>query len=153
MADEIFHNWATGATLYATRFQLDGNVFITDGSSDEVWGAGGNDADVYDVTMPEDGVGGHYVGDFDTSANISAGVYRVTVFLQATGVPLNSDISIVQGVMYWDGTAELNQFTLNTQIEDDVIGADGDTLESLSDQLDGLQASQSKVRTVLGPGE
>ena len=107
MSDEIFHNWETGATLYATRFQLDGNVFITDGSSDEIWGAGTNDADDYDVTMPEDGAGGHYVGDFDTSGNISAGIYRVTVFLQAGGSPADTDIPIAQGEMHWDGSAEI----------------------------------------------
>ncbi len=145
MANEIFHNFLTGSTLYSTRFQLDGNVFLTSGASDEVWGAGGNDADNYDVTMTEDGSGGHYVGDFDTSGNIVAGVYRVTIFLQAGGSPADSDLAIAQGELYWDGTAELNSFTLNTQIEDDVIGGDGDTLETLSDQMDVLSAQGSRV--------
>ncbi len=153
MANELVHDWATGATLYAARFQLNGDVFITDGSSDELWGAGVNDADIYDVTMPEKGSSGHYVGDFDTSGNISAGVYRVTVYLQATGVPLDSDIPIARGQGYWDGTAEINIFTLDTSINDDIIGADGDTLESLSDQLDGLTSSPFKSTNVYGPGE
>ncbi len=151
MANEIFHNWPTGATLYFCAFQLDGNVFLSGGASDEVWGTGGRTANNYNETMTEDGVGGHYVGTFDTS--IAAGVYRVTVFLQATGVPLDSDLSIAQGEIYWDGTAELNPFTLNTQIEDDVIGADGDTLETLSDQIDTMQSSQNQVHNVFGPGE
>ena len=123
MADEVFHNHITSSTLYSTRFQLDGDVFLTDGASDETWGKDERDADSYDVTMPEDGLSGHYVGDFDTSANISAGVYRVTVFLQAGGSPADTDIPIAQGVMYWDGTAELNQFTLSDQM--DVLSAQG----------------------------
>ncbi len=143
MANEIFHNYLTGSTLYFCAFQLDGNVFLSGGASDEVWGTGGRNADDYDESMTEDGSGGHYVGTFDTS--IAAGVYRVTVFLQATGVPLDSDSAIAQGEIYWDGTAELNSFTLNTQIEDDVIGGDGDTLESLSDQLDVLSSQGSRV--------
>ncbi len=121
MSNEVFHNWVTSQTLYSTRFQLDGDVFLTSGASDETWGTGGRDADDYDVTMPEDGSSGHYVGDFDTSANIAAGVYRVTVFLQAGGSPADSDISIAQGVMYWDGTAEFNPLTLSGQM--DVLSA------------------------------
>ena len=151
MANEIHHNHPTGATLYFCAFQLDGNVFLSGGASDEVWGTGGRDADDYDEIMTEDGIGGHYVGTFDTS--IAAGVYHVTVFLQDGGSPVDADRPLAQGVMYWDGTAELNQFTLNTQIEDDVIGTDGDTLESLSDQLDGLTSSSFKNTLIFGPGE
>ena len=143
MANEVFHNHITGATLYFCAFQLDGNVFLSGGASDEAWGTDGRDADDYDETMTEDGSGGHYVGTFDTS--IAAGVYRVTVFLQAGANPADTDIPIAQGEIYWDGSAEFNPFTLNTQIEDDVIGADGDTLESLSDQMDVLSAQGSRV--------
>ena len=143
MANEVYHNWETGATLYFCAFQLDGNVFLSGGASDEVWGAGGNDADNYDETMTEDGAGGHYVGTFDTS--IATGVYRVTVFLQDGVSPDDTDIPIGQGEIYWSGTAEFNPFTLNTQIEDDVIGGDGDTFETLSDQMDVLSAQGSRV--------
>ncbi len=155
MAGEIVHDAEPGQTLYAVRWQLGGNVFLTDGASDEVWGAGGNDADDYDVTMTETTVGesGHYIGNFDTGANISAGVYLVAVFIQAGVSSANSDLRDARGQMEWDGTAELNPFTLNMQIEDDVIGAGGDTLESLSVQLDTLQSSQNQVHSDFGPGE
>ncbi len=83
------------------------------------------------------------MGTFDTS--IATGVYRVTVFLQTGGSPVDSDIPIAQGEIYWDGTAELNPFTLNTQIDDEVIGADGDSHEDLSDQMDVLSAQSSRV--------
>ncbi len=151
MANEVFHNFTTGNTLYFCAFQLDGNVFLSGGASDEVWGTGGRDADDYDETMTEDGAGGHYVGTFDTS--IAAGVYRVTVFLQAGGSPVDSDTPLGQGVIYWDGSAEINTRTLDTTINDDVIGTDGDTLESLSDQLDGLTSPQFRKTNVFRPGE
>ena len=40
---------------------------------------------------------------------------------------------------------EIDISTLDTTINDDVIGDDGDTLESLSDQMDALSAQGSRV--------
>lgn len=117
--NELSYDFNTGETLYAGRFQLDGNVFVTNGSSDEVWATAAD----YDVTMTEDGVGGHYVGSFDASANIAAGVYPVAIYLQAGGSPANSDLAIARGVMDWDGTAEFNQLTLSGQM--DTLSAQG----------------------------
>lgn len=153
MANEISHDSITGDTLYACRFQLDGNVFLSDGASDEAWGAGGNDADEYDVTMTEDGAGGHFVGSFDAGANIAAGVYQVAVYLQAGANPADTDSPVARGEMYWDGTAELNSFTLDTQIDDEVIGADGDSHEDLSDQMDTLSTDQNRVVNVYNERE
>ena len=151
MPGEVWHNFPTGETLYFCTFQrADGNVFLSNGESDEVWGTSG-DADFYDMTMTEDGVGGHYVGDFDSS--IAAGVYRVTVFLQAGANPADTDTKLAQGEINWDGSAEINIFTLDTTINDDVIGEDNDTLETLSDQLDGLTSSAFKKTNVYGVGE
>ncbi len=149
MANEISWDIISGITLDAYRFQPNGNVFVTNGSSDEVWAT----ADDYDVTMTEDGVGGHYVGDFDTSAIITAGVYPVVIKIRDGVNPANSDRAVGRGVMYWDGTDELNIFTLDTTINDDVIGADGDTLESLSDQMDLLSSEDSKVLNGYKDGE
>lgn len=143
MANEIWHNYETGKTLYFCAFQLNGDVFLTGGASDEVWGTGGRDADDYDETMTESGSSGHYVGAFDTS--IAAGVYRVTVFLQDGVNPADTDRPVAQGEIYWDGSAEINLST--------IVGADGDTLKSLSDQLDGLAGSAYRKTNVYGPGE
>ena len=148
MANEVSFDWPTGVTLDFYRFQLNGDVFITDGSSDELWGAGGNDAVDYVVPMSEKGSSGHYVGDFDTFGNIAAGIYPGVIRLRAGVFPVDSDIRIGRGVMYWDGTAELNPFTLNTQIEDDVIGADGGSHADLSDQLDTLSSQKSQILNV-----
>jgi hypothetical protein len=104
LANEIWHNYTTGNTLYFCAFQRDGNVFLTGGASDEVWGTGGRDADDYDETMTEDGTGGHYVGSFATS--IELGTYRIAVYLQAGANPADTDREIAQGEIYWDGEAE-----------------------------------------------
>ena len=116
MANEIWHNFFTGETLYACRFQSDGNVFLTSGASDEVWGAGGRDADDYDVTMTEDGVGGHFVGDFDTSGNITiSNPYRVVVFWQAGANPADTDLPIAEGEIQWGGTSEVTLLVLSDE--------------------------------------
>ena len=132
MSNEIHYNHITGTTLYFCAFQPDGNVFLSGGASDEVWGTGGRDADDYDEAMTEDGTGGHFVGTFDTS--IAAGVYHVTVFLQAGANPADTDKPLGQGVIYWDGTAEINIFTIDSDIAS-------------------LSSEGSKVLNELGPGE
>jgi hypothetical protein len=66
--------------------------------------------------MAENGNGGHYEGDFDASANIAAGTYQVTIFLQTGGSPANGDPQLYKGEIYWDGTAEISIFTLDNSI-------------------------------------
>ena len=109
MSNEVWHNFTTGNTLYFCTFQADGNVFLSNGESDEVWGTGARDADSYDMPMTEDGVGGHYVGSFDTS--IPQGNYRVAVYLQAGGSPVDTDFAVAEGEMYWDGANEISIFS------------------------------------------
>jgi hypothetical protein len=130
MANEIHADYKTGEILYATRFQPDGNVFITDGSADQVW----SDPTLYNVPMTENGNGGHYEGDFDTLENIGAGVYQITVFLQTGGSPSNGDPQLYKGEIYWDGVAEITIFTLDIEIST-------------------LTVSQSRVLNVYGEGE
>jgi hypothetical protein len=132
VAGEIAHNAETGQTLYFCTFKENGNVFLSNGESDEVWGTGGRDADNYDMAMAENAPDGHYTGDFD--ASISDGVYPVTVYIQAGGNPANADLADAQGVMYWSGTAEEN-------------------IATIGDQLDGLSSSAFKNTNIYGPGE
>ena len=133
MSNEITHNAITGLNLYACRFQADGDVFLTSGASDEVWGTGARDADDYDVALVEEDSSGHYKGDFDTSTNITAaGTYPVTIYRRITGTPVDSDPAIAQGVMYWDGTAEINLSTISIDI--DAISAQQSAVTNVYDE-------------------
>jgi hypothetical protein len=130
MSNEITHNTKTGLTLYACRFQPDGDVFLTNGATDEVWGTAGRDADDYDVTVTEEDGSGHYKGDFDTSANITvAAAYPVTVYRQLGANPADSDPAIAQGVIDWDGTAEITLVTLDADIT--LIVTNQDTVKNV----------------------
>ena len=87
------------------------------------------------------------------------------VEIGATGLYVVSSTNVVAGdlVIIDDGTKKVGwgeyQPEVNaTLIEGDdftdtLIGADGDTLESLSDQLDGLTGASYKQTNVYGPGE
>lgn len=95
------------------------------------------DSDYHAVTFP---------------ADITVGVYYVQIMLQDSAVAdtphADNDEAVAQGVMHWDGAAEIDTTTLDTTIEDDVIGAAGDTLESLSGQLDDVTVDQNKLTNV-----
>ncbi len=143
MANAIWHTFEEGNTLYALIWrQTDDKVWNNTDSQFDVY----TDADIdkYDVVLANQVDSDYYSVDFPSA--IGAGVYRVQVMKQAGGsINADDDIGIAQGEIYWSGSAEFNPFTLNTQIEDDVIGEDGDTLESLSDQMDVLSAQGSRV--------
>ncbi len=143
MANEVWHTFEEGNTLYALIWrQTDDKVWNNTDSQFDVY----TDADIdkYDVVLANQVDSDYYSVDFPSA--IGTGVYRVQVMKQAGGsIDADNDTGVAQGELYWDGTAEFNPFTLNTQIEDDVIGGDGDTLETLSDQMDVLSAQGSRV--------
>ncbi len=117
MSYEFVWDTFSGADIYAIRWQPNGNAFITDGSVDEAYGDGASDADTYDVTMPEVGVGsGHYVGQFDVGSNIAEGFYPYTYYLQQGVNPADSDRPIAKGVIYWTGTAAINLSNLTANV-------------------------------------
>ena len=147
MSNEIWNNFVSGNNLDAYVFKkTNDQVFDQSDGGDmfEVW-VDGNVLN-YDIPMTDQG-GGHYTVDFP-SVITTSGVYRIVIALRAGGSAAVSDFRIAQGEMYWDGTAEIDIFTLDTIINDDVIGEDGDTLESLSDQMDVLSAQKSQVLNV-----
>jgi len=122
MANEIVHDYISGLDLYACRFKQDKTVFLTDGSSSEVWGTGGHTAADYDVAMVEEaGVSGHYTCSFDASSNIAAGVYPVTVYVGSP--PVNGDTVVGRGTMNWDGTAEMNASTILVNVNAAITAA------------------------------
>lgn len=97
--------------MYFCCFQQDGDVFLTGGASDEVWGTGGRTAADYDEAMTEEDSSGHYKGSM--AAGIGAGVYQIVVYLQAGAGPANADVALAQGEIYWDGSAEVNPYTIS----------------------------------------
>ncbi len=152
MANEGWHNFPSGNNLDAYVFKkTNDQVFdqADGGDTFEVW-ADGNVLN-YDIPMTDQG-GDYYTVDFP-AAITTAGVYRMVIALRAGANAAVGDARLAQGEIYWDGTAEINLSSLDTTINDDVIGADGDTLESLSDQLDGLTGSVYKRTNIYGPKE
>lgn len=117
MAGEIVHDAEISLTLYACRFLLNGNAFLSNPATNEVWGTGGRDADDYDITVPETTVGesGHYEGDFADGGSIAAGDYYVTIYQQLGGSPANSDKRVARGMIHWDGTAEITLTIINNR--------------------------------------
>ena len=160
MANEIWHSADETWTLYALIWrQTDDKVYdaVAAANTFDTY----TDADILDYDVP---LTNHADSDYhsvDFPGSITAGVYRVQIMLQVGGaIDADLDYAIAEGEIYWDGSAEINIFTLDTTINDDIIGADGDTLEDLSDQIDGLSdqvvalsAEGSKVRNVYRLGE
>lgn len=107
MANEIHFDSDVSLVFYFLTFQLDGDVFLSNGSADETWGTSSHDADDYDMAMTESTVGesGHYVGTFP--AAIAAGRYKITVCRRAGANPANSDPKIARGEYRSDGSAEI----------------------------------------------
>lgn len=106
MSNEAHVDYESGKTLYFVRRNAAGQVALSDGSAFENWGAGGNDADDYDVSLT-DKSGDRYVGDFDASSNISAGRYTIQIFLQAGSNPADNDRCVAGGEIIWTGSGEL----------------------------------------------
>ena len=112
-ANEIwFYPYDTGNTIYAIfRNPSDDTVWS---DADTAWETQ-NDANIanYDVSLT-DANGDCYIGDFNSS--ISAGTYLIGVYLQAGGSPAITDIGIGGGVIFWDGSAEITDYTADADL-------------------------------------
>ncbi|KKL13989.1 hypothetical protein LCGC14_2520230, partial [marine sediment metagenome] len=136
--DEIHVDYPTGDTLYAARFQPNGDVFVTSGLSDEVWSTAAD----YDVTMTENGTGGHYVGGFDVSANIADGTFKITVYQRIAGAPANSDPAIYVGTIVWkDGAEDPGAAESDHATTDALITSSHSTTDGKIDTTDALITS------------
>lgn len=124
MADEIRFWYKTGETLTYGAYQPDGTVRTAAATAlTEVAGTG-----YYKATDASVAAGDIIVVN-DGTKNVGGGEYLPEVSTTA-------------------GTT-----SLETYIDTNVIGADGDTLESLSDQLDSVSGQSNTVFNVYGPGE
>lgn len=150
MAGYVIDSSDSANTLYFLVYRVsDGYIYDVGDTAFEAVGTW-NDARVGECDIAMTAIGDVHRGTFPV---VAAGVYFVQTRVRAGANPDTDDRPNGQGVMYWDGTADIDISTLDTSINDDIIGADGDTLETLSDQLDGLSAEASKVNSVYGPGE
>ncbi len=156
MANEIWHSIDEAEILYALIWRkTDDKIYDAVAAANTFDTYTDADIDDYNVELTNHVDSDYHTVDFPS--DITVGVYRVQIFKQESAVAdtphADDDIAVAQGEIYWDGTAELNMSSLDTKIDDELIGADGDTHEDLSDQLDGLSAEDSKVQNVYGPGE
>jgi hypothetical protein len=92
----VSFDYKSGCNLYFCRFQSDGDVFVTNGASDEEWGTSAP-AD-YAVSMVEEDGSGHYIGQFDSEDNIPSGDYPVCVYVQQGASPYNGDSIVANGL-------------------------------------------------------
>ena len=134
MANEIYATFNDGETLYALIWRkTDDKVFNNTTNAFVTY----TDAAIDDLDIPLtniESVSDYYSADFPTAIT-DAGVYRVQIMLQA-GVTIDADLDtgLFQGEISWDGTAEINIYTLDTSINV-------------------LNASGSRVLNVYGAGE
>ena len=118
MANELWHNYQSGFTLYALiRRKSDDFVYINSGSNAfEAFNV--SNIGTYDIPMADDG-GDYYSVDFPS--DIIGDTFRITVVLQVGGSPAAADIEIAQGELYWDEDAgeeiDLGVIFTNTRVQ------------------------------------
>lgn len=132
MANEIYATYDEGNTLYAIIWRkTDDKVWNnTDSQFDTYTDA---DIDKYDIVLANQVDSDYYSTDFP-AAITGEGVYRVQVFLQPGTIDADADTGLFQGEFYWDGTAEIDIFTLDNS-------------------LNILSIGEVKVINEFGPGE
>ena len=133
MANELVIHYPTGATLYVLLSDATGQVY--NGSTFEAPGSAS--WATYGIAMTEAATAtGIYRASMPA---VAAGVYGWTVRKQAGGSPAVSDATVGVGEIRWTGTAEETvpasaNVTLWKGADADtaIVGADGDTLETLA---------------------
>lgn len=108
MSNEIAHGYDSAATLYAHIYRFsDKYIYSSTNSAYEAVGTW-NDARAQACDVAMTAAGDTHFGNFPASAR---GVYFVLIKVQAGANPDTDDKEVGQGVMYWDGAAEVNIFT------------------------------------------
>ena len=114
MANEIWHNFASGNSLDAYVFKkADDKVFdqADGGDTFETW-ANGNVLN-YDIPMTDNG-GDYYTADFPAAiTNTAQQAYRTVIALRAGGNAAIGDLRIAQGEIFWNGVNEVDIGTIN----------------------------------------
>ena len=107
MANEIWHSYEEGNTLYALIWrQSDDKVYDQVAAADTFDTYTDADILTYDVPLTNHADSNYYTVDFQT--DISKGVYRVQIFLQAAGsAHADNDKEVAQGEIHWNGNKEV----------------------------------------------
>ncbi len=115
MANEIWHTFDETEDLYALIWRkTDDKVWNNTDSQFDIYTD--VDIDKYDVPLANQVDSDFHSVDFP-SAITTAGVYRVQIFnIIGVGIDADADLGVAQGELYWDGTAELDVFTLDNSI-------------------------------------
>ena len=104
-------------------------------------------------------------GAYEPDGSVRTAAATALPEIGATGYYTATDGSITAGdvVIVKEGTITVGWGEYRSEVNcvliegadftDTLIGADGDTLETLSDQMDALSAEGGKVFNVYGPGE
>lgn len=131
MANEIQATYDSGSTLYALIFNAAGQVWRNNAPQQflaYVAGAIG----VYDIPLSEIATNtGEYRADWPIHANMVEGIYSMVLFDQAGGSPVVVDDERIgeTGIMYWDGSAEIDVSTLNTVLG--VVAGDVENIDGI----------------------
>jgi len=108
MSNEIAHGFDSADTLYALVYRFsDMYIYITATGVFEAVGTW-NDARAGACDIAMTAAGDAHFADFPT---VPTGVYFVEVRKQAGVNPDSDDKPVGQGVMAWDGAAEVNIYT------------------------------------------
>jgi hypothetical protein len=91
---------ASGASLYAIVRDIDGAVY--NGSAFETYEA--DHYVTYVIALAEQGTSRYYVAGFP---GVGEGIYRVAVFLQAGGAPIEGDAPVDDFTLEWTGAQQL----------------------------------------------
>ena len=154
MANEIWHSYDSASVLYAFVYRMtDKYIYDVEHAAFEAIGTWDDArADECDIAMT-------FTGDmhFANFPTVAAGVYYVEIRLQAGASPDTDDLPIAQGVMYWDGSAELNTYTLDADITttyslledvDDKVDIIDTVVDTIDTNVDTLMVGQNKTLNV-----
>lgn len=140
MANEIWHSYDSAKVLYAFVYRMaDRYIYDVGDTAFEVIGTW-NDARAGECDIAMTAVGDMHFVNFPV---VTAGVYYVEIRERAGASPDTDDLPVAQGVMYWDGTAELNLSTTTTNLADIETKVD-----TANDNLELVIINQSKVLNI-----
>lgn len=152
MANEIWHSFDEVETLYALIWRMtDDKIYDAVAGSDTFDTYTDDDIDDYDVALTNHVDSDYHSADFPSG--ISAGVYRVQIMWRVgASIDADDDIAVAQGEVYWDGTAEINHYTIEALLDQLIL--DQGKVVNIYDETDvtETQAVTSTGRlTVAGP--